>query len=432
MTPTPSTEKHSMFRALRNPNYRLYFLGQGISLVGTWMQQVALSWLTYKLTGSPALLGIVAFSGQIPSLIVTPFAGALADRLNRHRLLIITQSLAMLQALILAALTLTGHITVTGIILLGIFAGLITASDMPTRQAFLVELVEDPENLGNAIALNSSLMNAARLIGPAIAGGLVAWVGEGVCFLINGLSYIAVIIALMRIRVPERPVVEAPAPLLSHMKEGFTYVFNHTPIRAIILFTCAMSLFGMSYAVLLPVYAKDILHGDAGTLGMLLAGAGTGALGAGLLLANRRQVMGLGRWVIAASTAFSLTMLAFHWVTSLAASVALLTLIGFSMMIQIGGCNILVQTFVEEGKRGRVMSLFTLSFLGMMPIGNLAVGYLGEHLGVINTFVVSGACCLLASLWLASQVRELRAAVRPIYIEKGLLPAADPVVARRN
>jgi len=193
-----------------------------------------------------------------------------------------------------------------------------------------------------------------------------------------------------------------------------------------------MSLFGMSYAVLLPVYAKDILHGDAATLGMLLAGAGSGALGAGLLLANRRHVMGLGRWVIAAATGFSLTMLTFHWVTSLAASVALLVIIGFAMMIQIGGCNILVQTLVEEGKRGRVMSLFTLAFLGMMPIGNLAMGYLGEHLGVVNTFIVSGACCLLASLWLALQVPTLRAAVRPIYIEKGLLSETDPVITRRH
>ncbi len=344
-----------MFRALQTRNYRLYFFGQGVSLIGTWMQQVALSWLIYRLTNSEFLLGLTAFASQIPSLIVTPLAGALADRMNRHKLLIVAQVLAMIQAFLLAGLTLSGAIDVVDIILLGILLGVINALDMPTRQAFLLEMVEKPENLSNAIALHSSVMNAARLVGPALAGAAIALFGEGMCFLVNAVSYIAVIIALFMMRVSPRPRAAHKAPLLAHMQEGFRYAFGFSPIRALILYIGAVSLVGMPYVVLMPVFAKNILHGDAQTLGWLMGAAGFGALVAALLLARRKRVLGLGQWILTASGIFGLGLIAFSFSRSLPLSLVIIAFVGFGMMIQLGATNIILQTIVDEDKRGRVM-----------------------------------------------------------------------------
>ncbi len=418
-----------MFRALQTRNYRLYFFGQGVSLIGTWMQQVALSWLIYRLTNSEFLLGLTAFASQIPSLIVTPLAGALADRMNRHKLLIVAQVLAMIQAFLLAGLTLSGAIDVVDIILLGILLGVINALDMPTRQAFLLEMVEKPENLSNAIALHSSVMNAARLVGPALAGAAIALFGEGMCFLVNAVSYIAVIIALFMMRVSPRPRAAHKAPLLAHMQEGFRYAFGFSPIRALILYIGAVSLVGMPYVVLMPVFAKNILHGDAQTLGWLMGAAGFGALVAALLLARRKRVLGLGQWILTASGIFGLGLIAFSFSRSLPLSLVIIAFVGFGMMIQLGATNIILQTIVDEDKRGRVMSLFTMAFLGLAPFGSLLAGSLGEKIGVPTTLLLSGVLCLLAALWLSVQLPKIRREARPIYVAKGIIdevPAPIP------
>ncbi len=418
-----------MFRALQTRNYRLYFFGQAVSLIGTWMQQVAVSWLIYRLTNSEFLLGLTAFASQIPSFVVTPLAGALADRRNRHKLLIVTQSLAMVQAVLLAGLTLFGAIHVVHIILLGILLGIINAMDMPTRQAFLLEMVEKPENLSNAIALHSSLLNAARLIGPALAGALIAWLGEGLCFLLNALSYIAVISALLMMRIKPRPRAAHKAPLLAHMREGFRYAFRFSLIRALILFVAAMSLMGMPYVVLMPVFAKNILHGDAQTLGWLMGASGFGALIAALLLARRKSVLGLSQWILIASSLFSLGLIAFSLSRWLPLSLLIMTLVGFGMMLQLGATNIILQTVVDEDKRGRVMSIFSMAFLGVAPFGSLLAGSLGEKIGVPATLFFAGVFCLLVATWLFVQLPKLKREARPVYVAKGLIdevPAPIP------
>jgi len=421
---------HSMFRSLKNRNYRLYFFGQGVSLIGTWMQQIALSWLVYRLTHSEFMLGLTAFSGQIPAFIATPFAGALADRMNRHKLLILSQSLAMLQALVLAGLTLSGTIHVGWIIAMGVVMGLITALDMPTRQAFVIEMVEEPHALNNAIALNSSLINVTRLIGPAIAGFLVAWTGEGICFLINGLSYIAVIVALCMMRIKPRQRAAEQAPLLQHMTEGFRYAFGFAPIRALLLYMAAISLVGMPYAVLMPVFAKDIFHGNAQTLGLLMGASGIGALASALLLANRKNVLGLGRWIIGASGIFGLGLIAFSLSHSLLLALPFMVMVGFGVMLQLGATNIVLQTIVDEDKRGRVMSLYTMAFIGMAPFGSLLAGSLAAKIGVSQVLLYSGILCLLVGWWFASQMPKIREAARPVYVAKGLMeevPAPIPI-----
>lgn len=418
-----------MFRALRTRNYRLYFFGQGVSLIGTWMQQVALSWLIYRITNSEFLLGLTAFASQIPTFILTPLAGAIADRVNRHKLLIVTQILGMVQAALLAGLTLSGTVDVAHLIVLGMMLGVINALDMPTRQAFMIELVERPENLSNAIALNSSLLNAARLIGPALAGALIAWLGEGPCFALNAVSYIPVIAALFMMRVSPRPRAAHRAPLLAHMQEGFRYVFGFSPIRALILHIAVISLIGMPYSVLLPVFAKNILHGDAQTLGWLMGASGVGALAAALLLARRRQVFGLGQWILVSSGIFGLGLIAFSFSRWLPVSLVLTAVVGFGAMIQLGAANIILQTLLDEDKRGRVMSIYTMAFLGLAPFGSLLAGSLGEHIGVPLTLSLAGGVCLLAALWLFLQVPKLRREARPVYIAKGLIdevPAPIP------
>jgi MFS family permease len=349
--------------------------------------------------------------------------------MNRHKLLTVAQVLAMIQAFLLAGLTLSGAIDVVDILLLGVLLGVINALDMPTRQAFLLEMVEKPENLSNAIALHSSVMNAARLVGPALAGAVIALFGEGMCFLVNAVSYIAVIIALLMMRVPPRQRAAHKAPLLAHIREGFRYAFGFSPIRALILYIGAVSLVGMPYVVLMPVFAKNILHGDAQTLGWLMGAAGFGALVAALMLARRKQVLGLGQWILTASGIFGLGLIAFSFSRWLPLSLVIIAIVGFGMMIQLGATNIILQTIVDEDKRGRVMSLFTMSFLGLAPFGSLLAGILGEKIGVPTTLLLSGVLCLWAALWLFVQLPKIRSEARSIYVAKGLIdevPAPIP------
>ena len=411
-----------MLRALHYRNYRLFFIGQSVSLIGTWMQQVAMSWLVYRLTNSTLLLGVVGFAGQIPTFLIAPFAGVLADRWNRRRLLLATQTLAMLQAAVLAAFVLTGTVQVWQIITLSALLGVINAFDIPVRQSFVVELVEKKEDLGNAIALNSSMVNGARLIGPSIAGVLVATVGEGVCFIINAASYLAVIAAISAIRVKPKHRVEGKKHLLHELHEGFVYAFGFKPIRDILALMGLVSLMGMPYAVLMPVFAREVLHGGAHTFGFLMAAAGVGALASTVYLASRTSVLGLGRVIAAAAMVFGTGLVGFALSRSLVLSLLVLSLAGFGAMAQIASSNTLLQTIVDDDKRGRVMSFFTMSFMGMTPVGSLLAGAAADRIGVRDTLLAGGTACLIGGLLFALNLKSLRKFVRPIYTRMGIIP----------
>lgn len=409
-------------RALGSRNYRLFFAGQGVSLVGTWLTRVATSWLVYRMTGSAWLLGVVGFAGQIPIFFLAPFAGVWADKLNRHRLLIATQVLSLVESAALAALTLPGIITVWEIIALNVFQGVINAFDMPTRQAFVVEMVDRREDLPNAIALNSSLVNAARLVGPSVAGLLIAWVGEGGCFAIDAASYVAVIASLLMMRVAARPTGPS-RKVLPQLVEGFRYAAGFGPIRAVLLLLALMSLMGLPYMVLMPVMARDVLHGDAGTLGYLMAVSGLGALGGALFLASRNTVVGLGKVIAVAAGAFGVALVGFGGSRVLWLSFLLMVPVGAGMMIQMAASNTIVQTLVDEDKRGRVMSFYTVALVGTTPFGSLLAGVLADHLGAPWTLMIGGGGCVLGALVFATQLPRLRAQVRPLYQQKGILPA---------
>ncbi len=411
-----------IFRTLRYRNFALFCIGQGISVVGTWMQQVAMGWLVYRLTNSPLLLGVVGFASQIPTFVLSPFAGVIADRANRHRLLIVTQTLSMVQALILAALTLTGAIQVWHIITLGFLLGCVNSLDIPVRQSFLVELVEKKENLANAIALNSLMFNSARLIGPSVAGIIVAVFGEGICFLVNGVSFIAVIwsLALMKV-LPRRPR-HKDTRILDGVREGFAYAFGFAPIRFILSLLGVTSLVGMSYVVLMPVFARDILHGGAQTLGFLVASAGIGALIATVYLASRKTVLGLSRLIPISASIFAAGIMLFSLSRSLWLSMILLAVAGFGMMTNMAACNIILQTVADDDKRGRVMSFYTMAFMGVAPLGSLIAGALAMRIGVTATLVIGGTLCIVASAVFATKLPAIRAMVHPIYRKIGIIP----------
>jgi MFS family permease len=425
-SPTPlrkTTGLKQVFRALDNRNYRLFFFGQGVSLIGTWMQTIALGWLVYRITHSPFLLGMVGFAGQLPMLLLTPLAGVLSDRWQRRRVLVITQSLAMLQALVLAGLTLTGLIQVWQIMVLAVFSGAVNSFDMPTRQAFTLEMVDRKEDLPNAIALNSSVFNVSRLIGPSIAGILISLVGEGVCFLLNGLSYIAVVAALLSMRLAPPQVRVSEKDLLKDLQAGVHYAFGFLPIRNILLLLAVVSLVGMPYTVLMPVFAKDVLHGGAQTLGILMACAGVGALTGTIYLAARNSVVGLGKRIPLAAACFGLGLIGFSWSRHMLLSLPLIAVAGFGMMVNMASSNTILQTIAEEDKRGRLMSLYAMSFAGMAPLGSLLAGTLSTRIGAPATLTVGGVVCLVGAGLFALQLPQLRALIRPIYSQKGILPA---------
>lgn len=412
--------RHTL-RALRHRNYRLYFVGQGVSLIGTWMQTMAMSWLVYRLTKSTILLGTVGFVSQVPALILTPLAGVLADRGNRLRKLVIIQALAMLQAFILAVLVLTGRIEVWHILLLSAFLGCITAFDIPIRQSFVIEMIERREDLGNAIALNSSLVNGARLLGPSIAGILIAAVGEGVCFLLNGLSYLAVLGALLAMRMRPDKHMERQSKILGEIREGFIYAFGFLPIRYLLSLLALMSMAAISYQVLMPVFAEELLHGGPNALGFLMGFSGVGALTGTIYLASRRNVRGLGRVIVAATFIFGSGVIAFSFSRQLWVSMLLMIFIGFGMIVQMASCNTILQTIVDDDKRGRVMSLFTLAFIGTTPFGSLFAGWLASKIGAPQTVLAAGICAIAGSLIFAWKLNVLKESVRPIYETKGIM-----------
>ena len=420
---------HPLLRSLSHRNYRLYFVGQGISLIGTWMQQIAMSWLVYQMTGSSFKLSLVLFAGQIPALFLSPIAGVLVDRWNRHRVLVVTQTLAMTQALLLALLTGTGRIEVWQLILLSLFLGMVNTFDMTTRQAFLSEMVTSRADLGNAIALNSSMVNGARLVGPTLAGILLVRTSSAVCFLVNGLSYLAVLLALLAMRLQGKPRERSTTELWQGLREGFVYVSGFAPIRTLLLLLGLASLTGMSYSVLLPELTVQRLGGDARTLAFLTAASGLGALTGALLLASRPSVVGLGRWILLALTLLGLGLLAFAWVADFKPALAVLFTIGFSMMVEMAGSNTLLQTIVAEDKRGRVMSFYTMAFLGMAPLGSLMTGALAAWLGPRITLHINGFLCLCGAVLFAISLPRLRTLVRPIYVRLNLLPPLTTGIA---
>jgi MFS family permease len=412
----------AMFRALSYRNYRLFFMGQGLSLIGTWMQQIAMSWLVYRLTGSVLLLGVLGFASQIPSFLLGPFAGVVSDRYNRHRVLLATQTLSMLQAAVLTALVMTDAVTLPWLLGLSAFLGFVNSFDVSSRQAFVVELIDKREDVGNAIALNSSLFNMARLIGPSIAGVLIAAVGEQMCFLINALSYLAVILSLLLMRVKPRVLPSGPARVWQSLTEGFQYVAGFPPIRAILLLLAMISLFGMPFTVLLPVFAKEILQGGANTLGYLMGASGIGALAGALYLARRTTVVGLGRVVVGAAIVMGVALIGFSFTRILALALVFLLLAGLGMIVLMASNNTLLQTIVDEDKRGRVMSFYSMAFFGMTPFGSLIAGWVANRIGVPYTLLGCGVLCLLCIIPFAILLPRLRRMVRPIYERLGILP----------
>ena len=414
----------SIFRALGHRNYRLFFTGQSISMIGTWMTRIATSWLVYRLTGSAMLLGIVGFSGQIPSFLLAPFAGVFVDRWNRHKLLVWTQVLALIQSLALAILTFAGVIQVWHIIALSVFQGLINAFDMPARQTFLIQLIEDREDLPNAIALNSSLVNGTRLIGPSIAGVIIAVVGEAWCFMIDAVSYIAVIGSLLAMTISAAEVERVVRKLNvgEQLKEGWNYIYTNPAISKILLLLAIVSLVGMPYTVLMPIFANDILHGGPYTLGFLMAASGTGALTGALFLAARKSVLGLGRFVPRMAAVFGAGLIAFSFSRLISLSLILMFVTGLGFMVQMAVSNTLIQTIVDEDKRGRVMSFYTMAFMGTAPFGSLLAGSVAERIGAPYTLLIGGVGCILGAIWFERALPRLRQFVRPIYKEKGIIP----------
>jgi MFS family permease len=411
-------------RALKHRNFQLFFGGQLISLIGTWMQSVAQSWLVYRLTKSSLLLGFVGFASQFPVFLASPLGGMVADRYNRQRVIIGTQVASMTLALVLAVLTLANRITISEIFVLAVLLGIVNAFDIPGRQSFLVEMVGKGD-LINAIALNSSMFNGARIVGPAIAGILVARIGEGWCFFANGVSYIAVIIGLFMMRVPQRAQVPG-GPALAHVIEGFRFVAHTVPIRAILLLLGLVSLVAMPYTVLMPIFADRILHGGARGLGILMGATGVGALLGAITLAARTGVRGLGRWVTLACAGFAVTLIAFSSSRNFWLSTALLVPVGFCMMLQMSSSNTLIQSMVPDHLRGRVMSVYSMMFMGMAPFGALLGGALADRVGASVTVIIGAVACLGGAAIFGMRLAKIRGEAQRLIIAQGMV-GGEPV-----
>lgn len=400
---------NSTFRALQYKNYRLFFSGQCISLIGTWIQQVAMSWLIYSLTKSPLIMGIIAFVSCIPSLLVSPFAGVVIDRINKFYAMIMTQTIFMIGAFIIATLALTGVVQVWHVVVLSVLMGIANAFDIPLRQSFVVQLVDDPRDLSNAISLNSSSFNLARLIGPAVAGVLIATVGEGLCFLLNAVSYVAVIFALFMMKMNHEPNYKnGKLNIISEFKEGFKYICASIPIRSIILYLAIASMIGMSYPVIMPIFAKEILHGGADTLGFLMSASGVGALLGALYLAGRKSVSGLENWICIASLLFGFGFIGLSLTSNILISLGLMFFTGMGMVIIIAASNTLIQHFVDDDKRGRVMSFYTMAFMGTVPIGCLFGGAIADRIGVPHTFLLIGLTMLISAFIFSAKLKYFR------------------------
>ncbi len=434
MTPQPSDKPNAItsslrsrdfshaWRALRHRNFRLFFGGQSISLIGTWMTRIATSWLVYRLTKSSLLLGTVGFAGQIPTFLLAPLAGVIVDRIDRHKVLVWTQTLAMLQSFALAWLTLSHRINIKEVLALSALQGFINAFDMPARQSFMVKMVEDRTDLSNAIAINSSMVNMARLVGPSLAGMLIAATNEGWCFFVDGISYIAVIISLFLMVLPKTGEQRQETTMIAQLREGWSYVAASAPIRTILLLFALLSLMGWPFMVLMPVFAVQVLHGGPHTLGFLMGAVGVGSLISALSLVMRRSVRGLTRIIPIAAVVFGVGLISFGLSTSFALSLPLMLVTGFGMMQGLTSSNTIIQTLVDEKMRGRVMSYYTMAFVGMAPFGSLLAGALAHLIGAPHTVIVSGVACILGALWFWTQLPAIRKEMRPIYERLGIVP----------
>jgi len=411
------------WRALRHRNFRLFFGGQSISMIGTWMTRVATGWLVYRLTGSALLLGTVSFAGQIPTFFLAPFAGVWVDRLDRRQVLVWTQTLSMIQSLALAALALSGRITIPWLLALSAMQGMINAFDMPGRQSFMVKMVDDRRDLQNAIAINSSMVNMARLIGPSLAGMLIAVSSEGWCFLIDGISYLAVIASLLAMRLHTPVIKRLATSTFTELKAGWTYVSEFLPIRTILLLFAVVSLMGMPFVVLMPIFAKTVLHGGPHTLGFLMGSMGLGALVSALSLAVRKNVRGLVKMIPIAGAVFGLGLIGFGLSRVFWLSMIMVLIAGMGMMQGMAASNTVIQTLVSDDKRGRVMSYYTMAFMGMAPFGSLLAGSMAHAMGAPWTVVVSGSVVLAGAAWFTTRLPAVRRQIRPIYREMGIIPA---------
>jgi MFS family permease len=410
------------FRAFKYRNYRLFFTGQGLSAMGTLMQQMAQGWLVYRLTDSPLMLGIVAFAGQVPAFFLTPMAGLLSDRYDRRSIILIADVVQMLQAFILAALVLTGIVQPWHIIILSVVLGAAGAFEMTTRHSFVPQIVENKEDLGNVIALNSMMFNLARLIGPALAGIVVAWAGEGPCFIINGVSFIAVIAALLMMDVKKR-VYAGRKDLFRELKEGFSYVVEFVPLRIIIALMAFVSLTGSSVLVLLPVFARDILHGGPRLFGFLIGAIGLGAMLGALYMASRKTVRGLGDVIFVALFLFGGGLVALSFAGSLGIALAFLMVVGLGTMMHMASSNTIIQTVADDDKRGRVMSLYILSFSGFVPLGNLIAGSAAKAFGVRHVAACAGILTFGAGVVFIFLLPKIRGYLYPMQMHKETVPA---------
>jgi len=413
---------HPALRALRSRSFRVFFIGQGVSVLGTWMQTVATSWLVYRLTGSALMLGLAAGALQFPMLFVSPIAGVWADRVDRRRLLIVVQSLAALQSIFLAIIVFTGVVEVWHVIAISLFLGVVNAVETPTRQAFLLELVQSKADLPNAIALQSMLFNSARFIGPTIAGVILAFAGEAWCFLLNGVSYVAVVIAYRVIRVAPRAPAKAPAPLWNELAAGFRYAFGSIATRRLIVLLAALSFFTAPWQSLMPIYAGKIFAGDSRTLGMLIGAVGLGGLAALIVLATRTNVRGLGRVIAGCSVLAGVALTGFALSTVFWLSLVLLPLFGFGLITSVASSNTILQTIADEDKRGRVISIYVMTFLGIAPISNFIAGLVAEAIGAYWTIFGCGLGLTLFATWFVTNLDSWRRAVRPIYAKHGIIP----------
>ncbi len=426
--PTQDTQRGGLshaWRALRHRNFRLFFGGQSISLIGTWMTRVATSWLVYRLTKSAILLGTVGFAGQIPTFLLAPIAGVIVDRIDRRQVLVWTQTLAMVQSLLLAWLTLSHRVTIGEILALSAFQGVINAFDMPGRQSFMIRMVENRADLSNAIAINSSMVNVARLVGPSLAGVVIAATNEGWCFFIDGVSYIAVIASLLMMRIKSDQLQHLGATMIEQMRQGWVYVAGSLPIRNILLLFALLSLMGWPFMVLMPIFAAQVLHGGPHTLGFLMGAVGVGSLISALSLVLRRSVRGLTRVIPIAAVVFGIGLIAFGFSDTMWLSLAMMLVTGYGMMQGLTSSNTILQTLVDEKMRGRVMSYYTLAFVGMAPFGSLLAGAMAHAIGAPRTVIVSGIACILGGLLFWTRLPAIRRDMRPIYERLGIIPPRE-------
>ena len=412
----------TIFRSLKYRNYRLFFSGQGISLIGTWMQRIAMPWLVYKLTGSVLLLGVVSFVGQLPTMVLAPIAGVLTDRMNRYHVMIGTQVLSMVQAGILTLLVYSGTIEIWHIILLSGILGCVNAFDVPARQSFVIELVEKKDDLGNAIALNSLMFNGARIIGPSVAGILLASVGEGMCFLLNSISYLFVIASLLFMKVKPFSPAKNNSRIFQDLKEGLQYTFGFPPLKHVILLLAVVNLMGMPFSVLMPVFAKEVLHGDSNTYGFLMGAAGLGALVGAIYMASRKEVIKLGRIIPVSTFIFGVGLILFSFSRIFYVSFFLMVITGLGMMLQTASSNTVLQTITDDDKRGRVMGFYTMAIMGTAPFSSLIAGGMAKIIGPSYTIFVGAICCIFGAVIFSRKLPELKRLARPVYVKRGIIP----------